>query len=299
MDKLTGIDIFVHAARIGSFVGAAQHLGLTSSAVSKAITRLEQRLNAQLFQRTTRALHLTEEGQLLFNSAGHAVEQLETAQSLILAAKKEPRGTLRVSVPVLFGATHIAPHLNAFNTQFPYVTVELHSTDEISNLVEDGFDVLIRTGELQDSNMVARELLSTRFMTCASPVYLDKFGTPNHPNDLSKHNCSRYMFPTTRRLFDWPFLIDDVHESIAVTGSNLFTNASAMINSVVEGGGIVHLQDYMLKPLIQQGKLIQILEQYACDGGPISAVYFRHSNLAPKIRAFVDFFVAHLRSAET
>ena len=133
------------------------------------------------------------------------------------------------------------------------------------------------------------------FMTCASPAYLEKFGSPSHPIDLSEHNCSRYIFPTTRRSFDWPFLIDGSRESIAVTGSHLFTNASAMVNSVVEGGGLVHLQDYMLMPLVKQGKLVQVLEPYACDGGPISAVYLRHSNLAPKIRAFVNFYIEKLQ----
>ena len=294
MDKLTGIDIFVHAAKTGSFVGAARHLGLTPSAVSKAITRLEMRLNTQLFHRTTRALRLTEEGNLLLDNATNAVEQLEAAQDMLLNVKSEPVGKLRVSMPVVFGEKHIAPHLGEFVSLYPQIVVELHSTDTMSNLVDDGFDVLIRTGELEDSNMISKKLVDTRFITCAAPSYLQDMGIPSAPSELKHHNCCRFVFPETGRVFDWPFYVEHSRISMAISGHQLFTNASAMINSAISGAGIIHLQDYMLQPYVDEGKLIPILKEYSCDGGPISMVFHRHKHLAPKTRAFVDFIFKKL-----
>lgn len=289
MSQLAKMEVFVTVAKAGSFAGAAKSLNLTPSAVSKAISRLEQHLRCQLFRRTTRALALTHDGQALFERAVRAVDDLHDAEAFIREGQRVPHGQLRVSMPVVFGATHVAPLIPEFTRQYPDVQIETHSTDGFSSLVDDGFDILIRTGHLQDSNLIARTLLNTRFMTCASPHYVQEHGAPEHPDELLQHDCCRYVFPSTGRIFKWPFMVDGRARQQEVQGRLLFSNAAAMIQAATSGGGLVHLQDYMLAPFVHSGKLVEVLRDFSHDGGPVSAVYPRHKHLSANVRVFVDF----------
>jgi DNA-binding transcriptional LysR family regulator len=296
LESLSGIEIFVHVGRLGSFVAAAKYLQLSPSAVSKAISRLEERLNTQLIVRTTRALTLTDDGNALYERANYAVTELHSAQDFIVNGASEPRGTLRVSMPVLFGASHIAPLLPKFIARYPQVKVLTHSTDSMSDLVNEGFDILIRTGELADSDMIARKLLNTQFVTCAAPDFIERMGEPTHPDELIDYQCCCYVFPSSRRIFKWPFSFEGNIQRVDVDGALHFSHADAMIQCAIAGGGLIHLQDYMLNPYIEKGLLRPVLSHYQCDGGPISAVYLRQQHLSPKIRVFVDWLKAELDS---
>ncbi|MEM9764532.1 MAG: LysR family transcriptional regulator [Pseudomonadota bacterium] len=288
MDHLGGIGFFVRAAEAGSFAEAARRLGVTPSAVSKAVSRLEDRLGVVLFRRSTRAVELTEDGRAFFERARGGLSEIEQAEAFLLDRRAAPRGRLRVSMPVAFGHLVVAPMLPGFCARYPDVEVETHSTDGFSDLVEDGFDVLIRTGRLTDSALMARKLCETRFVTAAAPAYLAAHGALETLEALSGHVMLAYVFPTTRRVFDWPFERDGARVTVAPRNGPAFTNADAMIATAEAGGGLVHLQDYMLAPSLARGTLKPVLTSAVADGGPISAVYLPNRHLSPKVRAFID-----------
>lgn len=288
MDHLGGIGFFVRAAEAGSFAEAARRLGVTPSAVSKAVSRLEDRLGVALFRRSTRAVDLTDDGRAFFERARAGLSEIEEAEAFLLDRRAAPRGRLRVSMPVAFGHLVVAPMLPVFCVRYPEVEVETHSTDGFSDLVEDGFDVLIRTGRLTDSALVARKLCDTRFVTAAAPAYLAARGAPETLEALSAHVMLAYVFPTNRRVFDWPFKRDGTQVTLAPRGGPGFTNADAMIAAAEAGGGLIHLQDYLLAPSLVRGTLRPVLTPFAADGGPISAVYLPSRQLSPKVRAFID-----------
>ena len=296
MDHLGGIGFFVKAGEAGSFAKAAKGLGVTPSAVSKAVSRLEDRLGVQLFRRSTRSIDLTDDGRAFFERARTGLSEIEAAEAFLLERRAEPIGRLRVSAPVVFAHRIVAPLLPALCARFPKLEVEMHSTDGLSDLIEDGFDVLIRTRALPDSALVARKLIDTRFVTAASPDYLARAGAPETLDDLKHHACTAYVFPTTRRRFAWPFEQDGETVTVEPKGGPAFTNADAMIAACAAGTGIVHLQDYMLAPSIATGQLCPILERYAGDGGPVSAVYLATRHLSTNVRSFVDFLTANCRN---
>lgn len=295
MDHLGGIGFFVRAAESGSFASAAKALGVTPSAVSKAVSRLEDRLGIQLFRRSTRSIDLTDDGRAFFERARIGLAEIEEAEAFLLERRETPRGRLRVSMPVVFGHRVVAPLLPKFLEAYPELEIETHSTDGFSNLIEDGFDVLIRTGELADTNLIAKKLTDTRFVTAASPEYLEAYGAPVTPEELSGHVCTAYVFPSSRRVFGWPLEQDGEWITVAPTGGASFTSADAMIAACEAGGGLLHLQDYMLRPSLNSGRLLQVLEPFAADGGPVSAIYQSSRHLSPKVRAFVDFVFRALR----
>lgn len=289
MDHLGGIGFFVKAAEANSFAGAAKGLGVTPSAVSKAVSRLEDRLGVQLFRRSTRSIDLTDDGRAFFDRARMGLSEIEAAEAFLLERRADPIGRLRISAPVVFAHRVVAPMLPEFCARYPRLEVEIHATDGLSDLIEDGFDVLIRTRTLPDSALIAKKLIDTRFVTAAAPNYLKRAGTPETLDDLASHACTAYVFPTTRRRFDWPFERNGETVTVEPAGAPAFTNADAMIAACEAGAGIVHLQDYMLHPSITTGRLVPILEQYASDGGPVSAVYLATRHLSPNVRSFVDF----------
>ena len=294
MDHLRGIGLFVRAAEAGSFVVAARRLRVTPSAVSKAVSRLEDRLGVQLFRRSTRSVELTDDGRAFFERARFGLSEIEAAEAFLQERRAQPRGTLRLSMPVVFGHRVVAPLLPAFCARYPDLSVETHSTDSLSDLIEDGFDVLIRTRALTDSALIARKLTDSRFVTAASPAYLAGHGVPETLDDLHRHACTAYVFPSTRRKFAWPFLIDGTVVTVDPSGGAAFSNADAMIAACEAGAGILHLQDYMLAPALAAGRLQPVLQPFAADGGPVSALYLASRHLSPNVRAFVDFMASRL-----
>lgn len=289
---LDGLVLFVRAAEAGSFVGAAIGLGLTPSAVSKAVGRLEAKLGIQLFRRTTRALNLTQDGRALFERCRGPLADIEAAQEFLKTRLARPRGLLRVSVPVVFGYRVVAPLLPGFTALHPDVEVEMVSTDQFADLVADRVDVVVRTGRLADAGLVARKLLDTRFMTCASPGYIAEHGEPAAPRQLGRHRCLRFVFPETGRTFAWPFDVGGERIAVPPKGPLAFTNADALIAAAEAGGGLTHMQSYMLAHSVRSGRLIPVLEPFQADGGPISAVWMPNRLLSPTIRAFVEYLAA-------
>jgi len=296
MDHLHSIALFVRAAETGSFTAAARDLGVTPSAVSKTVARLEAKFGVRLFSRTARAVALTEEGIAFFERCRAALADIEAAEDALLRRRAAPRGTLRVSMPVTFGCRVVAPLLPAFAERYPEVSIESVLTDRISDLVEERLDVVIRTGPLENSGLIARKLMSARLVACASPAYLKRRGTPSVPEDLAEHDCLRFIMPETNRTYPWVFQRANETVTVVPTGRLAFNNTDAMLRACEAGAGIALKQDYMAADALRAGRLVAILEEFAADGGPISAVYLPGRHLSPKIRAFIEFLSEHLRT---
>ena len=291
MQNLTDIAIFVKVVELSSFTAAAEALESSQPVVSKAVTRLEEKLGARLLNRTTRRLSLTEAGSELYRRSVRALQEIENAELEVARFQTEPRGTLRVAAPMSFSILQLGPVIQTFLERFPGVTVELNMDDRQVDLVEEGYDVAIRIGRLQDSNLVARKITPCRQVMCASPAYLAKHGTPERPEDLLEHNCIVYSFLLTPR--EWRLVGADgeVH-SVPVNGTLHSNNGLVNRAAAVAGAGIVLLPTFYIGDEVRSGALKPVLCNFKPQELAVHAVYPERRNLMPKVRSFVDFLAA-------
>jgi DNA-binding transcriptional LysR family regulator len=291
MQNLTDIAIFVKVVELSSFTAAADALEMSQPVVSKAVTRLEEKLGARLLNRTTRRLSLTEAGAELYRRSGSALREIENAELEIARFQTEPRGTLRVSAPMSFSILQLGPAIHTFMERYPGVTVELHMDDRRVDLVEEGFDVAIRIANLRDSNLVARKIAPTRQVICASPSYLAKHGTPERPEDLLEHNCILYSLQSTPR--EWRLVDGEGQEHVVPVNGNLHSNNGLVSRAAaVSGAGIIMLPTFYLGDQLRSGELKPVLCKFRPQEIAVYAVYPERRNLMPKVRAFVDFVAA-------
>ena len=291
MSSLTEISIFVKVVELSSFTAAAEALEMSQPVVSKAVTRLEEKLGARLLNRTTRRLSLTEAGSELYRRSVRALAEIEDAELEVARFQTEPRGTLRVSAPMSFAILHLGKVVHEFHERFPGVSMELHLDDRQVDLVEEGFDLAIRIGRLQDSNLVARRLIPCRQVLCASPSYLAKKGTPERPEDLLEHSCIVYSLLSTPR--EWRFT-DAQGETHVVPISGALESNNGLMNraAAIAGAGIVLLPAFYIGEELRSGALKQVLSDFAPVELAIYAIYPERRNLTPKVRAFVDFLAS-------
>jgi DNA-binding transcriptional LysR family regulator len=291
MQNLTDIAIFVKVVELSSFTAAADALEMSQPVVSKAVTRLEEKLGARLLNRTTRRLSLTEAGAELYRRSGSALREIENAELEIARFQTEPRGTLRVSAPMSFSILQLGPAIHTFMDRYPGVTVELHMDDRRVDLVEEGFDVAIRIANLRDSNLVARKIAPTRQVICASPSYLAKRGTPERPEDLLEHNCILYSLQSTPR--EWRLVDNEGQEHVVPVNGNLHSNNGLVSRAAaVAGAGIIMLPTFYLGDQLRSGELKPVLCKFKPQEIAVYAVYPERRNLMPKVRAFIDFVAA-------
>lgn len=288
MQNLTDIAIFVKVVELSSFTAAAEALGMSQPVVSKAVTRLEEKLGARLLNRTTRRLSLTEAGSELYGRSVRALAEIENAELEVARFQTEPRGMLRVSAPMSFSILHLGPALQGFLTRYPGVTLELSLDDRQVDLVEEGFDVAVRIGRLQDSNLIARKIAPCRQVLCASPAYLAQRGEPERPEDLLEHSCVLYSLLSTPR--EWR-LVDADGELHTVPINGAVQSNNGLVNRAVAlaGGGIVLLPTFYLGEQLRSGALKPVLCKFKPQELAVYAVYPERRNLMPKVRAFVDF----------
>lgn len=287
MQNLTDIAIFVKVVELASFTAAAEALESSQPVVSKAVTRLEEKLGARLLNRTTRRLSLTEAGSELYRRSVRALKEIENAELEVARFQTEPRGTLRVAAPMSFSILQLGPFVHDFLQQFPGVAVELHMSDQRVDLIEDGYDLAIRIGQLQDSNLVARKITSCRQVLCASPAYLAKHGTPERPEDLLEHNCIVYSFLMTPR--EWRLTDGDGETHVVPVNGTLHSN-NGLVNraAAVAGTGIVLLPTFYIGEEVKSGALKPVLCKFRPEEIGVYAVYPERRNLMPKVRAFID-----------
>jgi len=295
-DRYGEIVIFTRIVSSGSFSAAARMLSLSPSAVSKLIIRLENRLGARLFNRTSRSLRLTADGEAFHASALRVVEAMEEAENTLQDLTMRPRGTLRIVAPPAFCYVELAPIMPGFLETYPDIRVEFQMNTEISDPVEAGMDVVIRMGQISDSTLIARKIGYNRFVICATSDYLRKRGTPRTPSDLLAHNCLSYCVRTRTNKNDWILVEDGVHKRIPVRGNASATHGQMLRELGLNSLGIIRLPDYFIHEDLRAGRLVPILEEFSPADEPIYALYLHQRNLSPRIRVFIDYLKEHLRT---
>ncbi|WP_333629941.1 LysR family transcriptional regulator [Agrobacterium cavarae] len=296
MDNRAGeMEVFVLAAELKSFSAAGRRLKLSPSAVSKLVSRVEERLGTRLLVRSTRTLELTPEGDIYLRRARRILKEIDETEELVAGGREEARGLLRVNSSVGFGERCILPLLGEFAERHPKVRLDLTLTDGVIDLIGERTDIAIRVGPMRDSSLMARRLFSSRRVIVASPDYLKKHGTPKTPEDLDQHNCIGFNF--RRSLDEWPFR-DPGNDSVytkAITGNIQVSSGSIKRQLCLLGVGIGRIGEFHVRPDIKAGQLVPILEDY--NGGDtelVHAVYAGHEHLAARIRAFIDFLVERI-----
>ena len=287
MDRLLELEVYVRVVHAGSFTAAGRDLGLSPSAVSKQIGRLEDRLGVRLLNRTTRKVAMTEEGAAFFEHAKRIIADLDEAEQALSKLSAAPRGLLRVNMPVTFGQLILAPLIPEFLRRYPDVEVDITLNDRLVDLVEEGMDLGIRIGALKDSSLIARKLAPSRRAVCAAPSYLARAGTPRRPADLAGHNCLVYTYRIWRN--DWPFRGVEGSETVHVTGSFSANNGEVLRQAALGGSGIIMLPIWQVRDDLLAGRLVELLPDYSSPDADIHAVYPQTRYLAPRVRAFVDY----------
>jgi DNA-binding transcriptional LysR family regulator len=296
LDRPGELAVFVRAVDAGGFSAAARQLDLTPSAVSKLVTRLEDRLGVRLLNRTTRSLSLTAEGEALFRRAQRILAEIEDAEREVTQARHAPRGLLRLSTGVAFGLHQLPPVLPEFGRRYPEIRIELSVTDRLVDLVDEGQDLAVRTGVLPDSTLVARRICDLERAICASPAYLKRYGTPRVPAELAHHNCLRMLGHP--ELSQWPFDSRSGVHTIEVGGNLAANNAETLLQMALLGLGIVRLGDIVLDAPVRRGELVPILtDVHHVEPVPMHAVMPPGRHRLPKVAAMVDFLVEKFASA--
>ena len=294
MDEFGGILPFVHVAETRSFTVAAHRLGISPSAVSKAVTKLERDLGMRLFTRSSRSVTLTQEGQAFFERCRRIVSDMEDARQALVQAQAEPRGLLRVTVSPSFGMTETMPLIPAFLRQHPAVKIELNMSAYVTDLIKEGFDVAIRIGEMPDARVVAKELAPRRLITAAAPGYLSARGTPRRPEDLSAHNCMVLLNATTGIPIDWLFDKGQNEQKVRPHGNFLTTSSSALATAAAAGVGIMQAVEFNIREELADGRLVSVLEEFEISGPKPFILFPENRRLTPKVRLFIDYISERL-----
>lgn len=295
LDRITDLAAFVRVSDARSFTIAAEQLGLSRSAVGKCVVRLEDNLGVRLLHRTTRSVTLTDEGEAFYERCVRVLADLEEIELDMASRTDQPRGRLRLDVPVSFGRLHVLPVLHRFMEMWPEVVVNVTFTDRYVDLIEEGIDIAIRIGGEEDSQLVGRTLARHRLVTCAAPEYLASHDVPMTPADLADHSC--LAFTHGGRPTEWRFR-SQVPEDGAETAVNeqfvrlhgrfCTSNSESLRDAVLAGYGIGQLATFLVGDDLRTGRLRPILESYALDGPPIRVVYPTGRHLSPKVRHFID-----------
>lgn len=289
LDRLTGLIAFARAASLGSYSAAARALSISPSAVSKSVQRLEQQLGLALFTRTTRSLTLTPEGRDLHDRALRLLRDAEEIEQTALAARAEPSGTLTITAPLPIGIHILGPALPSFRARHPRLIIDLRLSDRIIDIIEEGIDVALRVGDLADSNLLSRRLASLKVCAYASPDYLLRRGSPEHPDDLAHHDCVGIRQQNSGQLMRWPFQVGTKVVEI-VPQPVITVDASDGVAAVlVAGGGIGISASYIAAPYVARGELVPVLTQFAVERSAITALWPESRRGSPNVKAFLAF----------
>ena len=289
MDGFSAIPVFVAVVECGGFSSAARLLGISKSAVSKRINVLEHTLGVKLLHRTTRKLSLTEFGEHYFEHAAKAYSSAQDAEDAVAQLQGEPQGRLRINVPMSFGRLHVAPMIPKFLHRHPKISIDMVMDDKVLDLVGDGFDLAIRSGNLPSSSLIARKLAPLNSALCASPSYLEKYGTPQTLSDLEQHNC--LVFSHSQDIRAWTFTKGDAQQSVEVSGNYQVNNSEAIREALLNDVGIARLPTFVAGPDIKSGKLVRLFPQYRMSHKTIYAVFLERQYMPAKVRAFLDFSI--------
>ena len=287
MDRWSAMQSFVRVVESGSFVAAAERLGTSTSSLSRQIADLEQHLGARLLNRTTRRLSLTESGQAFYERSVALLGDLAEAEAIVGQAAVTPRGTLRLTCSYNMAETRVAPAIAAFVERYPEVKFDVVVSDRMIDLVDEGFDLAIRVGQVGSDRLVARRLGSMQLIACAAPAYLKARGSPAAPADLAAHNVLTYAYASAPRSWRFTDTSGQQHD-VRVTGSLHANSGDALAAAAISGLGIVCEPDFLVGDALDDGRLVRVLPGFEASRGDIWAVYPSHRHLSLKVRLFVD-----------
>lgn len=295
-DKATALQVFVKAVELGGFSAAARALGLTPSAVSKTIARLEDRLGVRLLNRTTRSLVPTPEGATYAERARSILADIEEADQEITRFRSAPRGLLRLHVSVAFGLHQLPPVLPEFMRRYPEVQLDLAVSDRMPDLAEEGIDLAVRSGDVDDPSLIARRICLMERVICAAPSYLAEHGTPVVPEDLPRHNC--ILLSSQPQPGYWPFDTPHGVQTVHVAGNVIADNAETGMRLAVLGLGLIRLGDTLVGEPLRRGELTAVLtDVHHVEPIPIHAMYLPGRHRSPKVVAMVEFLLEHFSHA--
>lgn len=296
MSTLSSTELFVRVVKEGSFSAAARFLGITPSAVSRQVSQLESELGARLFHRTTRRQSLTEPGEIYFQHADRIVADLAGARLAVARLTDAPSGTLHLTVEADFALAFVAPILPEFLERYPDVGVRLATSPGMADLVESGIDVAIRIGHLDDSDLIARKIATSRSLVCASPAYLAQYGSPATPLELEAHRCLSFRTDPGRNT--WRFRLPEGELDVAIAGPLNANSVVLLREAALAALGIVMIPTWIIRDELETGHLVPVLEDFALvpPSTPIHAVFAHNRHLAPKVRAFVDFLAERMET---
>lgn len=294
--QLGSIEQFCRAAELLSFRAAAEALGLTPAAISRSIARLESRLGARLFVRTTRRINLTVDGRLYYEQCRQALAQIEDAERALTGSQSKPRGLLRVSVSTTYGHFRVLPLLPRFREKYPEVAIEMSLSNRNVDFVDEGFDLAIRLDAPPDTRLVARKLEDATLGVFASPEYLKRHGTPTTIEHLRRHDCIQFIRPSTGRPMAWIF--SEAGQDIDFSFDSPIRIADDVLGCVtcaIAGAGLFQTYHFIAADAIARGRLVEVLQPYAGRSRPFTVLFPQNRHLSARVRAFVDFLVEAIR----
>ncbi|MGR9355155.1 LysR substrate-binding domain-containing protein [Rhizobium leguminosarum] len=289
LDRLTGLIAFARAASLGNYTSAARSLGVSPSAISKSVQRLEAQLGLRLFARTTRSLTLTSEGRELHEKTLRLLRQAEEIEQTATAARSEPSGTLRITAPLPIGVHILSPAIPKFRALYPKLSIDLRLADQHIDLIEEGIDVAVRVGELADSRLISRRLGWHRVAAFASSDYLSRRGIPLHPDDLPRHDCLTFRYQSSGQMLRWPFKVGAKIIEIVPHHAVVADASDAVAAMAVAGGGICMSPTYVAATFVKAGLLTPVLAEFAVDLFPITALWPESRRSNPNVKAIVAF----------
>jgi DNA-binding transcriptional LysR family regulator len=286
---LSGLSVFAAVVETGNFARAGEVLGLTPSAISRAVARLEVRLGVRLFERTPRAVNLTEEGQRFHTQVAPLLSELADAADHVAGASLAVRGRVRVNVDPWFARLVLAPRLEAFMARYPELSLELIVRDTLGDLVGQGYDAAVRFGEPEPSGLIAEKLLETRIIACAAPSYLARHGTPRHPSDLVHHACLMYRDPAAGLPFPFWFRRGSETMTVKVRERLTLNDLATKLAATIAGYGVAQSVAFGLEPYFKSGALVEVLSEWSDERYPLYAYHASRRHVPARVRAFLDF----------
>jgi len=295
---LAGITVLAAVVQGRSFARAGEALGITTSGVSRAIARLEERLGIRLLDRTPRSVALTDEGKRFYEQVGPLLSTIEDAANSVSGSAGAVRGRLRVDIDPYFSRLVLSGQIGSFLAQHPEIVLEMVTREHVSDLVADGIDVAVRFGEPASDTMIARKLLETRVLTVASPQYIKKHSRPRDPTELNSHECIQFLDPITSRPYEWEFRAGRKVVPVKTKGRLQLSDVGTMINECVAGSGIAQILSIGVQPLLSSGRLIDLFPEWPGEVFPLYALHPSRQHPPAKVRAFIEFALKAARAKD-
>lgn len=291
MDSVA-LNVFVQAAETRSFVAAGRNLGISASGVGKSVTRLEESLGVRLFHRSTRSVTLTAEGEMFVERARRILAEFDAAQAELSEASTVPKGRLRIGLPMI--GEPFLPVLVEFRRRYPEIELDLDFDNRKVDVIEEGYDAVVRSGDVEDSRLTSRRLGSFRMLLVGAPAYFERSGKPVHPRELAEHACIQFRMPNTGKLQVWQ-LRHDADEVEAQLSTTVTCNTNeARLCFALEGLGIAYMSDFTVRDALNDGRLVTVLDEYTTDRNTFALLWPSGRHITPKLRAFIDFISEHV-----